>query len=32
MLEALAKSDKKTLKENFSPFFSSGEVIKEQVK
>lgn len=32
MLEALAKSDKKTLKENFSPFFPSGEVIKEQVK
>ena len=32
MLEAIAKSDKKTLKENFSPFFPSGDVIKEQVK
>ena len=32
MLEALAKSDKKTLKENFSPFFASGDAIKEQVK
>lgn len=32
MAEAVAKSDKKTLKDNFSPFFPSGDVIKEQVK
>ena len=32
MLEAIAKSDKKTLKDNFAPFFPSGDVIKEQVK
>ncbi len=32
MIEAVAKSDKKTLKDNFSPFFPSGDVIKEQVK
>jgi hypothetical protein len=32
MLEAIAKSDKKTLKDNFGPFFPSGDVIKEQVK
>jgi hypothetical protein len=32
MLEVLGKSDKKSLKENFSPFFPSGEIIKEQVR
>ena len=32
MLEAIAKSDKKSLKQNLSPFFPSGEVIKQQVK
>ncbi len=28
MLEAIAKSDKKTLKDNLSVFFPSGEAIK----
>lgn len=32
MLEAIAKSDKKTLKDNFGPFFPSGDPIKELVK
>ena len=32
MIDAVAKSDKKNLKDNFSPFFPSGDVIKEQVK
>lgn len=32
MIEAVAKSDKKTLKDNLSPFFPSGDIIKDQVK
>lgn len=32
MIEAIAKSDKKTLKDNFGPFFPSGDPIKEMVK
>ncbi len=32
MIEVLAKSDKKSFKENFPPFFASGETIKQLVK
>ena len=32
MLEAISKSDKKTLKDNLAPFFSSGDNLKEYVK
>jgi hypothetical protein len=32
MIEILAKSDKKTLKDNFSPYFSVGDVLKEIAK
>jgi hypothetical protein len=32
MGEALAKSDKKTLKDNMAPFFVAGDAMKEFVK
>lgn len=32
MMEAIAKSDKKTLKDNFGVYFPVGDVLKEFVK
>ena len=32
MLEAITKSDKKTLKDNFGPFFPAGDSLKEFLK
>ena len=32
LLEAVAKSDKKTLKENLAPFFATADNVKEYVK
>lgn len=32
MLDAIMKSDKKTLKDNFGPFFPLGDSLKEFLK
>jgi len=32
ILDAIAKSDKKTLKDNLSPFFATADNVKEYVK
>jgi hypothetical protein len=32
LLEAVAKSDKKTLKENLAPFFAAADNLKELIK
>lgn len=32
LLDAIAKSDKKTLKDNLSPFFANADNLKELVK
>jgi hypothetical protein len=32
LIEAIAKSDKKTLKDNVAPFFATADNVKELVK